>query len=343
MDPITLAVGLFITIASGMIAYGYDNYKQTEEKEQNDKLLGLQEKNLALNEKTASMNFDLSQRQFEYQKQLNQLQMDREDTAFQRQVADLKAAGLSPLMVAGSGATSAPLTSAQAPQMDISGINQALSNYVGSYNDIFNRRLQRQTFAMQSRVQKAQMFTQLAELGMQENRAKLENRYLKDKMDWEKEHGYRDLDWRSELINFAENYLKDKSDKGSIIDGAKGAAQDVGGAVQSFLDTQATASDNNDFGSFGSVEANTGYGHMLDNVNYANDRSTGKLIKEELIEKKNKFALKRKDTQENRSKLYDSDDYLKKHISKDKWLSMPADFISYYLKNGMFEGHKSYW
>ena len=147
MDPITLAVGLFITIASGMIAYGYDNYKQTEEKEQNDKLLGLQEKNLALNEKTASMNFDLSQRQFEYQKQLNQLQMDREDTAFQRQVADLKAAGLSPLMVAGSGATSAPLTSAQAPQMDISGINQALSNYVGSYNDIFNRRLQRQTFA----------------------------------------------------------------------------------------------------------------------------------------------------------------------------------------------------
>lgn len=343
MDPITLAVGIFVTIASGMVAYAYDNYKQTEEKESNDKLLGLQEKNLALNEKTASMNFDLSQRQFEYQKQLNQLQMDREDTAFQRQVADLKAAGLSPLMVAGNGASSTPLTSAQAPQMDMSGINQALSNYVGSYNDIFNRKLQRQTFAMQSRVQKAQMFTQLAELSMQENKAKLENKYLKDKMDWENEHGFRDLDWRSELIKFAEDYMKDRSGKDSILDGAKDTAKDVGNAVNNFLDNQATADDNNDFRSFGSLESNSGYGHTLDNENYDNNRSTGKLIKEELVEKKNKLALKIKDTPENRSKLYDSDDYLKKHISKDKWLSMPDDFISYYLKNGMFEGHKSYW
>lgn len=41
--------------------------------------------------------------QFDYNKQLNQQIMEREDTAYQRAVADAKAAGLSPLTVAGTG------------------------------------------------------------------------------------------------------------------------------------------------------------------------------------------------------------------------------------------------
>lgn len=49
---------------------------------------------------------DLSERQFSYQKDLNQLQMDREDTQFQRRSADMQAAGLHPtLAVGGAGAT----------------------------------------------------------------------------------------------------------------------------------------------------------------------------------------------------------------------------------------------
>lgn len=45
--------------------------------------------------------------QFDYNKQLNKQIMEREDTAYQRAVADAKAAGLSPLTVAGTGGAGA--------------------------------------------------------------------------------------------------------------------------------------------------------------------------------------------------------------------------------------------
>ena len=145
MDPFTLFFG-FVAVTTSLVKTIYDWNKSTDATNTANRANDLAEDNLALNKEMAGKNFELSKEQFEYQKQLNELTMQREDTAFQRQVADLKAAGLSPLMAAG-GSSATALTSANAPQFDMSGINQALGNTISAYNDAFNRKLQSRQFS----------------------------------------------------------------------------------------------------------------------------------------------------------------------------------------------------
>ena len=141
MDPFS-AIMAFIAIGSALFNISKSIDDSQEAKKTNADQKDLAEKQLKLNTDVANQNYALSKEQFEYQKQLNNLQMEREDSAFQRQVADLQKAGLSPLMVAGNGATSNPLTSGTAPQFDMSGINQAMTNMMSAYNDSFNRKMQ---------------------------------------------------------------------------------------------------------------------------------------------------------------------------------------------------------
>ena len=66
----------------------------------------------------AIANFGLGINQNIWQRKMQEEAWDREDNAIQRRVADLKAAGLSPVLAAGNAASSTNPISIMAPQID---------------------------------------------------------------------------------------------------------------------------------------------------------------------------------------------------------------------------------
>lgn len=77
-------------------------------------------------------NMKFQREQFEYQKQLNQLQMEREDNAVQRRAKDLNAAGINRLMADGQSAASGGMTSTSHTGTDAAQINMDAGTWLSA-------------------------------------------------------------------------------------------------------------------------------------------------------------------------------------------------------------------
>jgi len=76
-------------------------------------------------------NYQMQKEQYQYEKGLQKTIFSREDNATQRRIADLRAAGLSPVLAAGSPAGAGAVVSTQAPQIGKFGLDEKVAGLIG--------------------------------------------------------------------------------------------------------------------------------------------------------------------------------------------------------------------
>lgn len=202
MDPFSLFLGA-VSLFGSLAASGHaSNVAQSQAEKAQD----LGEKQLTFEKDQAERNFGFAKEAYEYQKELNNLQMQREDTAIQRQVADLKAAGLSPLMASGGSSTGQYLAG-NTPQFDTSGIASAMSNLAGIYMDKASMRQQAYQFARQQHLQTAQSVANLTSLKLDNDLKREEIKSQKIINDYNLNHGVRDPGVGAAVVDAIMSYL----------------------------------------------------------------------------------------------------------------------------------------
>ncbi len=141
------------------------------------------------NKRVNNINFQLQKENLAYQKDLQKIIFAREDNAVQRRVDDLRKAGLSPTLAAGSAAGAGSVISTSAPQR---------------LSDLQGYLALAQVGTMLANQQKAQTDADIAR--QQLKQTKLDTKYLKDR-------GLAPIevnqDWKARLLNLMYPKLED--------------------------------------------------------------------------------------------------------------------------------------
>ena len=110
------------------------------------------------------LNYENQKDALEWQKDTQQTIYNREDTSIQRRVADLKAAGLSPVLAAGQGAGTGGTVQINPPQLNLSGAEQMAFNLMRMEADISATRSQEEYTKTQTYNAGQLLPAQLAEI-----------------------------------------------------------------------------------------------------------------------------------------------------------------------------------
>ena len=160
--------------------------------------------------RTNDLNYKLQKEQLAYQKSLQNIMFQREDNAVQRRVADLKAAGLSPTLAAGSAASAGPVVSTQAPQKEsdlsayltLAQVGTMLANQQKAQTEAD---IAKQSLA-QSKIQTEASALSKELLGNQVELSNLDKKYYLDRNTSPVEVGQ---DWQQRLVNLLYPKIED--------------------------------------------------------------------------------------------------------------------------------------
>lgn len=166
------------------------------DREREDKFNQLQQQNW---EKQFNKASEIDSRNFNYQKQLNEIQMKREDTAVRRSIADHEAAGINKLLALGNQAAAGGMTTAGG-EMHGGGAGGGISQHRGG--ELFSRGSQiMDNLVKQAEIGRTQAeteYTAQKTLTEFEETAKRRIQKLREKIAKEKDEKMRE-NWQNEI------------------------------------------------------------------------------------------------------------------------------------------------